>query len=366
MNKISICTVSMNRLSHIQETLPVNISENINYPNIEFVLLDYNSSDGLEDWVRSNMMSYIESGLLKYYRTTEPAYFSMSHSKNMASCLSTGDILCMMDGDNFAGLNYAHWINEIFCEKGNNAFISAFDKHGLPIVDMGGKISFHRELFASACGFDEAFIGYGMDDKDLIDRLEKAGGIPVTISDKAFMRYIQHSSLDRIKNYHLINNLQDIYMDPTGFLSGKPTKVLYLLNDNSLCDITYKYKKEFEKDFETIGGWYAERSGYKTGSYERTADGYLFNTGTTVSYKKESDKVISSFLDGQKFVLRKMIKGWYILLVKSYSEALNRMKYIENREQIGAVNPDGWGKGTVYLNFDYKNPIITGYSPKNN
>src|SRR5882757_4285785 len=125
-HKISVCTVSMNRLHHIRETLPVNIIENIRYPNIEFVLLDYNSSDGLEDWVRLNMMTYIDSGILKYYRTAEPAYFQLSHSRNMVTCLSSGDILCMIDGDNYAGVDYAHWINSIFIQKGKNAVVSAF------------------------------------------------------------------------------------------------------------------------------------------------------------------------------------------------------------------------------------------------
>ena len=41
----------MNRLYHIRETLPRNVRDNKDYPYVEFVLLDYGSDDGLEDWV---------------------------------------------------------------------------------------------------------------------------------------------------------------------------------------------------------------------------------------------------------------------------------------------------------------------------
>ncbi|KKL80749.1 hypothetical protein LCGC14_2001600, partial [marine sediment metagenome] len=49
--KISFCTTCMGRLYNLKETLPKNIEANGEYPNVEFVILDYNSSDGLGDWV---------------------------------------------------------------------------------------------------------------------------------------------------------------------------------------------------------------------------------------------------------------------------------------------------------------------------
>ena len=67
-NKISFCIVCMNRLYHLKETLIKNIEDNISYEKLEFILLDYNSTDGLEDWVKSNMKDYIEKDSLKYCR----------------------------------------------------------------------------------------------------------------------------------------------------------------------------------------------------------------------------------------------------------------------------------------------------------
>ena len=74
--RISLCTACMGRLHDLKQTLPKNIEDNRDYPNVEFVILDYNSDDGLEDWMRRNMMEHIESGLVSYYHTTEPEYFA--------------------------------------------------------------------------------------------------------------------------------------------------------------------------------------------------------------------------------------------------------------------------------------------------
>ena len=58
----------MNRLSHLQETLPKNIHDNYLLGDVEFVLLDYNSSDGLESWVKNDMKNIL---IWEYYHITK-------------------------------------------------------------------------------------------------------------------------------------------------------------------------------------------------------------------------------------------------------------------------------------------------------
>ena len=102
-NTISFCTVSMNRCTHIKSTLLKNIEENY-IPNVtEFVLLDYNSSDGLEDWVYKNAMYYIDKGILKFYRNNTATFFHRAHARNQCLRLATSDIICNIDADNYMG-----------------------------------------------------------------------------------------------------------------------------------------------------------------------------------------------------------------------------------------------------------------------
>ena len=362
MNKISICTVCMNRLFHVRETLPANIKENIGFPNIEFVLLDYNSSDGLEEWVRSNMMQYIESGVLKYFRTTEPAYFNVSHSKNMVSKLASGNILCMMDGDNYAGVNYAGWLDAVFVEKGDNSVVSAFTSKGLRYIDMGGKITFHRQLFDKVRGFDESFVGYGMEDKDLLVRLDKAGAVPVTIENRAYMKFIEHSEVQRLNNYYLLKNLESLYV-----LSAEvqpPITALYIMKDNSFHEVVYKFNEKFRYEWQTtLGGWYVEKNGYKKGSFERLDEGLKIIGDEPVFYRYLDKQLVANTGD-KKMVWGKIESsdGHYWRLIKSFSECHNRIRYNNNMESNAIVNPDGWGRGIVYLNFDYTTPIHCGES----
>src|SRR6187402_1563632 len=100
---ISFCTVCMNRLHHLSQTLPVNLEANRDFPEVEFVLLDYNSSDGLEDYMQTNYGELIRTGRISFFRTVEHAWFRRSHSRNIAFRLAKGDIVCNIDADNYTG-----------------------------------------------------------------------------------------------------------------------------------------------------------------------------------------------------------------------------------------------------------------------
>src|SRR4051794_18097701 len=115
---VSICTVSMNRLHHIQKTLPVNLKENDD-SGINFILLDYNSNDGLEEYIRYNFYQEIKSGKLVYYRYKQALSFHRSHSKNMAFRLADGDILCNVDADNYAGPSFGKFVQDTFTTQSN-------------------------------------------------------------------------------------------------------------------------------------------------------------------------------------------------------------------------------------------------------
>jgi len=121
---VSLCTVCKNRSAHYKATILKNIADNIHDPNVEFILLDYNSEDDLEEWVRHNLTEHIESGIFTYYKTNEPEYFHRSHSRNMAFRLAKGDILCNVDADNFTGYSFTNYLRECFM-KSENIFVCA-------------------------------------------------------------------------------------------------------------------------------------------------------------------------------------------------------------------------------------------------
>ena len=167
----------MNRLDDLMITLPANINANEGYPDLEFVLLDYGSSDGLGRWIRRRMMRHIKSGRLVYYRMDGPTHYSMTHSRNVAFKLATGDIVNSLDADNFTfdgkpvAMSWAHWLND---RADENPEKTVFCKTR-QITIMHGRIGFYKKEFMALGGYDEDFKGYGHDDQDLVERAIGSG-----------------------------------------------------------------------------------------------------------------------------------------------------------------------------------------------
>ena len=125
--RISICTTVMNRLKDLKLTLPKNMADNADYPNLEFVVLDYNSTDGLGEWIKTEMMEYIKSGRLTYARISEPKYFYMAHSRNLAFKIASGEIVNNLDADNFCQKGFAYYINRLAATMPQKAIFAVVD-----------------------------------------------------------------------------------------------------------------------------------------------------------------------------------------------------------------------------------------------
>lgn len=169
--KVSYCITCKNRLYQLKHTLEKNLKDNEAYPNVEFVLINYNSEDGLDAWVKENFADYIGRGVLVYYRTPDPDVFNAPKAKNLSHRLATGDILCNLDGDNYAGKDNAFYINYLYKEEPNR--ILRFYK--APYWGTVGRIVLPGKLFHQIGGHNEEFLPLGHEDIDLLDRARKYG-----------------------------------------------------------------------------------------------------------------------------------------------------------------------------------------------
>lgn len=168
--KISLCTTCMNRAEDIKKTLPRNIKYNEDYPNLEFVILDYNSQDDLEEWVKNNMMEHIETGRVVYCKTSTPKFYSMTKSRNLAFKMASGDTVHNLDADNYTHDGFATHLNvlanqfteKVIFSKGRNM--------------LRGRLGFWKHEFMDELkGYNEEIEDYGRDDHDLLNRAWMAG-----------------------------------------------------------------------------------------------------------------------------------------------------------------------------------------------
>jgi len=208
--RIALVTTCKNRTTHLAQTLPRNIEDNIDYPNIRYIVLDYNSGDNLLDYLRSAFSSQIASGLLTIYSCRAPGPFRMAHSKNMASrcgLLHDADILVNVDADNFTGPGFASYVasSMVNTDKYWSSFLWARKPVNTP-RGCTGRIAVTPRQFLITGGYDEKYDTYGPDDKDFTARLLRLGNRGVEIDTK-YLSIIPHNNHLRFKEYPHVTDL---------------------------------------------------------------------------------------------------------------------------------------------------------------
>lgn len=156
--KITLFSTCMGRAHDLKKTLLKNIVDNADYPNLEILILNYNSSDDLEEWMKRYISPWIEDGIVTYYKTTDPEFYEMGHSRNVAYKLASGDIVNNVDADNYTGLGFAEYVNRQAEVAPKNAVFAKGKRM------MHGRLGMYRNEFFEIGGYDEDLTGYGYDD----------------------------------------------------------------------------------------------------------------------------------------------------------------------------------------------------------
>lgn len=195
--KLSFLTSSMNRLHHLKQTYLKNIESSLstNGCKVEFVLLNYNSTDGIDRWVKTELKSLPVE--FKYLKTTKPTYFHMSKTKNILGKNATGNILCWLDADNITHTGFVQYVVEAYTNNLKTVLKVDWSKSN---AGTCGRIVCRKEDFLKIGGYDEQMTGWGYEEIDFWKRLEKTGanvrGIPNRYLDK-----IMHDNVERFSNY---------------------------------------------------------------------------------------------------------------------------------------------------------------------
>ena len=176
---ISICIPAMNRTEDLKEIMPGLIEVANACPPVEIVILDYNSSDGLGEYVGSVQASVeLKYGSSISYRRYEGSqYYQMAHARNLSVLASVGEYVLISSTDIRISEKYLKAIRA-YVANGLDSY-----RWIRPRDSFVGCICVKREEFIAAGGFDERFVGYGKEDKDLRDRLLRRGLNPYTFPE---------------------------------------------------------------------------------------------------------------------------------------------------------------------------------------
>jgi len=116
---LTFCIPVMDRISYIKKTLKKNLDDNYeDKENVCFILIDFNSNDKLEDYIKDNFKKYIDSNYLKYIKKKRLIEYHMSIAKNSFINYINTDIYSNLDADNFTGYRGGKHIIDVFNKYG--------------------------------------------------------------------------------------------------------------------------------------------------------------------------------------------------------------------------------------------------------
>ena len=346
----------MNRLHHLQQTLEKNIQDNYLPDEVEFVLMDYHSTDGLEQWIYHAMMQHIESGMLVYYRTPEPEYYFRSHSRNMAFRLANAGILCNLDADNFLGKGFASFMIDEFTRQECIFYTSNESSH-----DTFGRVCVKQDDFLSIKGYNESLQGYGYEDIDLFVRLEKSGLTRKYFENPEFYHSVLHSKAERVVNEYMVKNIERAYIS---YKNPYSSDILLLYKDHTfhhctLIDTPHLY---YLPHFLLPDDYVEERNDvtlkedYQKGDWHEKDNEIrlIQNQNTTIFRKNEPEMEYQNH--NYYLIADKELETELVILLTG---AMNRYSAQKQLRENQEVNPEGFGKGLVFKNFDKKSIILS-------
>lgn len=192
---ISLCIPIMNRLDDFKETIGSHVSEALASPPVEIVVLDYNSTDGLNDYMKGIMgrLMFTNESRITHKKYSGRDTYHAAHANNLAMLAGKGDWVVLVPADVFTMYGYVAALRNL--------------------IDIGyqwantdkkrrSTIAINKDEFIYSGGYDERFECYGPDDVDLIERLERRGLKRGAINDN-LLRDIFTSPEKKIANYRL-------------------------------------------------------------------------------------------------------------------------------------------------------------------
>lgn len=189
---ISICAPCHNRTYDLKKSLPTWIAAANASPPVEIIVLDYNSPDDLQDYIKDK-----EVLCPKY---TGRDYYHMAHARNLSILETKGKYFIQLGVDNQISLDFIPVIRDL---------ISRYDLAYITVHKNEGVVVLPKSEFIKAGGYDERFEFYSPEDKDLYHRLIRRGFSPLILGGN-FTSVIHTPDEEKIKNYRLPLSKRDM------------------------------------------------------------------------------------------------------------------------------------------------------------
>jgi glycosyltransferase involved in cell wall biosynthesis len=194
MMLISLCIPCGNRLHDLKRALPSWMAAANASPPVEISVLDYNSDDGLGEFVREawGLLALAEGNELVYHRYIGRDHYHLAHAYNLAVRASSGEYVTVMGADAV--------LEEDFIVEARRLIAKGYAWMRGP--RFKGILVIQRQEFMAAGGYDERFEFYGGEDKDLELRLQRRCAKFGLMPD-GLVRVLRTPNPRKVANYRL-------------------------------------------------------------------------------------------------------------------------------------------------------------------
>jgi glycosyltransferase involved in cell wall biosynthesis len=188
---LSFITTCKGRLTHLVQSLP-RLSA---LPGVQVILVDSMCPDGAGDWAETNLPT------VTVVRHHDGGVFNAGRARNAGAQVAEAPRLCFIDAD---VLIAPRFLRTVMARARPGRFLTILETPqnlGIP-----GTCIVSRRDFALVEGYDECFLGWGGEDRDLYTRLGWAGIaheiLPVDVIEKV----LQHPDSERSR-FHEVKNI---------------------------------------------------------------------------------------------------------------------------------------------------------------
>ncbi len=190
---ISFCIPCMNRTYDLKKTMPYLIAAAKKSPPVEVVIIDYNSKDDLEEYIKS-VKKENPDFLLTYRKYSGRDTYHMAHARNLSVLTASGEYIVIFSTDLFPQEGFIPTVRQLIAETGVDWLYTGLGFLGVIVIK--------KSEFVAAGGYDERFEFYGPEDKELNARLSRRGVKSATYSENLLGIFPTPDS-EKAKNYRL-------------------------------------------------------------------------------------------------------------------------------------------------------------------
>lgn len=271
--------------------------------------------------------------------------------------MAEGEVVCNLDAGNYLGRGFAEFMLKEFNNKERLFYTS-----NLCYRDVFGRVCLERKEFVEARGYNEVFVGYGLEDVEFFNRLLCRGLVQEIFNQKEFYNVLMHADEERIAQEFLLKKLQSVYLD---YINPYSTRVLMLYKGQRFGigviqnNIAMNYNHPDESDMlkQCIGDKYrlVIKGEWKEGIWDEMENGIRLNFKDEEMILRNKSNCLYDF-NHQYYKVKDA--NLIVVIVMGVTEAINYLKMKKMDNDCKTVNPNGFGQGIVYRNFDYTNKIL--------